>query len=294
MIFKRGFHVSAQVSGKVGVSIVQPAHHTVKYRNAQVSQRYRKLLTPKSSAESTGFRPLAVAPDRVRDHHYNTVQQDLLLINYRHNETDKPGVKQRPWDGSSPFHINRPLRPPRGRAKASKDIKVRDWTNVPEITAITLNLFATKAKESADVNIPAKLQLQQITGMKPKTIYTRTNVPTWGIRPGMPIGCKITLKGRPMTQFLSTLTEIVLPRSKTWKGISNHAGDGTGNINFGISAEDARLFPELEGNLELWPQTFGFDVIVHTTAQVDPEARTLLSAYGFLFQNDKEKYPARW
>lgn len=295
MIFKRCFHSSPISHGKVGVSIKHPVHHTVKYKPSQVSNRYRKLLTPKSHIESSGYRPLVTGQDRVRDHHYNTIQSDLLLVNYRHGQEDKKGIKQREWDGSSPFHINRPLRDPRGRMKASKDVKKRDWTNVPEITAISLNLFATEAKNTADTNIPAMLQLQQITGMKPKVVYSKTNVPTWRLRPGMPMGCKITLKGRPMSQFLYTLNELVLPRSKTWRGISNSSGDRNGNISFGVSAEDARLFPELEGNLELWPRTFGFDVTIHTTAQVDPEARTLMSAYGFLFKTEgKETFPNRW
>lgn len=292
-ILRRSFHSTSTVHGKVGVSIVHPVHHTVRFRNAQVSQRFRKLLIPKSSVESTGFRPQVVCPDRLRDHHYNSIASDLLLMNYRHGEDVKKGIKLREWDGSSPFHKNRPLRPPRGRAVATKDVQVRDWTNVPEIIAISLNLFASEAKLNTDLNITALLQLQQITGMKPKLIYSKTNVPTWGLRPGIPIGAKITIKGRPMNQFLSTLTEIVLPRSKTWQGISNGSGDRSGNISFGVNAEDVKLFPELEGNLELWPKTFGFDVTVHTTAQVDPDARTLLSAYGLLFKKDKETFPTR-
>lgn len=290
----RGFHSSGSTSGKVGVSIVHPVHHTVKYRNAQLSERFRKLLIPKSSVDSPGFRPLDTSPDRVKDHHYNTVQQDLLLINYFHNQVDKKGIKGRKWDGSSPFHVNRAMKLPRGHASPTKDVKVRDWTNVPEISAISLNLFATEAKQQTDITIPAMLQLQQITGMKPKLVYAKTNVPTWNLRPGMPIGAKMTIKGRPMSQFLYTLTEIVLPRSKTWLGISNGSGDGSGNISFGVTAEEAKLFPEIEGNAENWPKTFGFDVTIHTSAQVDPEARTLLSAYGLLFKNDGEKFPTRW
>lgn len=290
----RAFHSTASAAGKVGVSIKHPVHHTVRFRNAQVSQRYRQLLLPKSSVQSTGFKPQETAPDRVRDHHYSTIQQDMLLIGYSHGHEGRSGIKDRPWDGTSPFHMNRPPKPPRGQSAATKDIKPRDWTNVPEIKAISLNLFATEAKLNPDMVIPAMLQLQQITGQKPKKVYAKTNVPTWNLRPGMPIGAKITVTGRPMNQFLYTLTEVVLPRSKTWQGVSNASGDRNGNISFGVSAEDVRLFPEIEGNLELWPKTFGFDVTVHTTAQIDPDARTLLSAYGILFKSDAEKFPNRW
>jgi large subunit ribosomal protein L5 len=288
----RGFHSGTSACGKAGVSIVHPVHHRVRFRKAQVSNRYRELLIPKSSVLSAGFRPLQVAPDRVRDHHYNTVQSDLLLINYLHNAVDKKGIKVREWDGSSPYHVNRAPRPPRGRSRATKDIKVRDYTNVPELMAISLNCFVPEAKEVSDVAIAAKLQLQQITGMKPRTVYARTNVPTWRLRPGMTMGAKMTLTGRPMNQFLYTLTEVVLPRSKTFTGVSNKAGDTTGNITMGISADDVRNFPEIEGSLENWPSTFGFDITFHTTAQVDPDARTLLSAYGILFKGE-ETFPSR-
>ncbi|ANB12106.1 mitochondrial 54S ribosomal protein YmL7/YmL5 [Sugiyamaella lignohabitans] len=291
-MFKRAFHTTVPTAGKPGVSIVHPVHHTVKFKKAQVSERYRELLTPKSSILSAGFRPLVVSPDRVRDHHYNTIQSDLLLINYMHGAEDKKGIKMREWDGSSPYHLNRAPRPPRGRSRATKDIKVRDWSNVPEIVGVSLNCFVPEAKEVSDIAVAAKLQLQQITGVKARTVYSRSNVPTWRLRPGMAMGAKVHLVGRPMNQFLYTLTEIVLPRSKTFTGVSNSAGDTTGNITVGISADDARSFPEIEGNIEQWATTFGFDITIHTTAQVDPDARTLLSAYGFLFKGE-EKFPSR-
>lgn len=291
-MFRRQFHSSREILGKAGVSIVEPVHHTVRFKKAQVSERYRELLTPKSAITSAGFRPMVVSPDRVKDYHFNTVQSDMLLINYLHGSQDKSGVKMREWDGSSPYHVNRKPAPPRGRSRATKDIKVRDWTNVPEIKGIAINIFAKEAKEVSDLAIAAKLQLQQITGMKPRTVFARTNVPQWRLRPGMPMGAKIHLVGRPMSQFLSTLFEIVLPRSRTFTGVSNRSGDGSGNITVGLTAEDAKLFPEIEGNLELWPATFGLDITFQTTAQSDPEARTLLSAYGIPFKGE-EIFPSR-
>lgn len=276
------------------MSIKHPVHHTVKFKNAQVSQRFRDLLIPKSSIESAGFRPWVTHADRLQDHHHNNIASDLLLINYNHHGVDKKGIKRREWDGSSPYHIFRTDKPPRGRDRETKDVKKRDWRNVPEIKAVSLNTYVTSARENKDLSVSAMLQLQQITGVKPSLVITRQNIAHFKIRKGMPMGAKVTLKGRPMTQFLTTLSEIVFPRSKTFTGISNRSGDSSGNITFGVSAEEAKLFPELEGNLDLWPLTFGFDVTVHTTAQVDPDARVLLSAYGFIFKSDKEKFPSRW
>lgn len=286
------FHSSATAS-KAGVSIVKPVHHTVKYRKAQISDRYRDLLIPKNDIKSRSFRPTAVCPDRVADYQFNTLDSDMLLITYNHRGSDQAGQKVRQWDGTSPYHINRPPRPPRGTVVETKDIKQRDVSTIPRITEISINCFVKEGRENSDAVIPALLQLQQLTSVKPTQVYSKTNVPTWRLRPGLLIGGKVSLKGRPMSQFLSTLTEIVLPRSKTFTHVSNASGDHNGNIAFGLTPQDVRFFPEIEGNQDLWPRTFGMDVTIHTTAQVDPEARTLVSAYGILFQG-KEKFPNRW
>lgn len=291
-IFKRGFSSSASTL-KAAVSIKKPVHHTVKFTNAQVSERYRDLLMPKNSILSSSFRPTATHQDRVKEHHTNTVASDLLLINYFHRGVDKKGQKFREWDGTSPYHLNRTVKPPRGSLVETPDVKRRTHQNIPEITEISLNTFVKEGRENSDAVIPAILQLQQITGVKPQAVYSKTNVPSWKLRKGILIGAKVSMKGRPMNQFLSTLSEIVLPRSKTFTGISNEAGDRYGNIAFGLTAADVRYFPEIEGNQDLWPRTFGLDVTIHTTAQVDPDARTLLSAYGLIFQG-KEKFPTRW
>lgn len=289
---RSSFHTSA-ASYKASVSIKKPVHHTVKFRNAQVSDRYRELLIPKNDIESRAFRPTAVCPDRIEDYQTNTIDSDMLLITYFHRGVDKKGQKFREWDGTSPYHINRTVKPPRGTVVETPNIKKRDVSTIPRITAISLNCFVKEGRENSDAVIPALLQLQQITGVKAEHVYSKTNVPTWKLRTGILIGSKVTIKGRPMNQFLSTLTEIVLPRSKTFQGISNAAGDRYGNITFGLTSADVRSFPEIEGNQDLWPRTFGMDVTIHTSAQVDPEARTLLSSYGFLFSG-KEKFPTRW
>lgn len=290
---RHGFHTTTSAF-KASVSIKKPVHHTIDYKNAQVSDRFRELLVPKNSVLSTSFRPMAVAADRVSDHHTSTVESDMLLITYFHRGAErKSGQKFREWDGTSPYHYNRGPKPPRGSVVETPDVHRTTHKNLPQITGISLNSFVKEGRENSDAVIPAILQLQQITGVKPDAVYSKTNVPTWRLRKGVLIGAKVSIKGRPMNQFLSTLAEIVLPRSKTFTGISNAAGDRYGNITFGLTANDVRYFPEIEGNQELWPRTFGMDVTLHTTAQVDPHARTLLSAYGFIFEG-KEKFPTRW
>lgn len=289
----RAFSTSARAAGKTAVSIVPPVHHTVKFRKSQLMDKYASLQIPRSSVTSPKYRPQRTCHDRVREHHINTVESDMMLITYAHNQQVLVGNKPRPRKGDSPYQLYQPQRVPYGGTQATKDIKVRSWRNVPMLEAITINCFVKPATMNHDLAAAAKVMLQQITGEKPTSVYARTNVPSWTLRPGMPMGAKIKLTGQPMNQFLTTLTEIVLPRSKTFTGVSNSTGDQNGNITFSLTADDIRHFPEIEGNLELWPQTFAIDLCFHTSAQVDPEARTLLSAYGLPFVG-KERYPARW
>ena len=173
------------------------------------------------------------------------------------------------------------MRPAFGQSQATKDIRPRTWANIPELQKITLNCFVREATGNHDLAVAAKAMIQHISGVKPNTVFAKTNQPKWLLRPGMPVGAKTSLTGEPMSQFVSTLTELVLPRSKSFSQISPKSGDRNGNISFKLSANDVRLFPEIEGSLELWPDTFAVDVQFHTSAQTDEEARTLLSGLGF-------------
>lgn len=162
-------------------------------------------------------------------------------------------------------------------------IKKRSYKNIPFLEKITITSWVKEAKDDLTLAIAASLQLQQITGVKPTPIYAKTNVPTWKLRPGMHMGAKVELKGREQSQFISTLTELVLPKMREFKGISNRSGDRFGSIAFGMDGSDVRFFPEIEANPDLWPKTFGIDISFTTSAQVDMDARVLLSGLGLPF-----------
>src|SRR5438128_93452 len=100
---------------------------------------------------------------------------------------------------------------------------------------------------------------------------------------GMPIGCKVDFKGASMYTFLDKLVEIVLPRMKDWDGISITSGDEDGNIAMGLPPSSLGLFPDIEGNYEMYPVITGFHVIFQTTAYTDAEGRTLLSGFQLPF-----------
>ncbi|ODV94230.1 hypothetical protein PACTADRAFT_51104 [Pachysolen tannophilus NRRL Y-2460] len=274
---------SSSIQYRVGCAMVKPVHHRIKIIKQLLSPKYPELKLEPNDIRSPKFKPTTTHQDRVVEHYDNTLASDLLLINYMHDQEDVVGNKRREWDYSSPYHINRPDRHPRGEKVPSPTVKARTWKNIPNIERITLSSFVKEAKENTGFSISAMLQLQQITGVKPRPIYAKTNVPTWKLRPGMQMGAKVELKGREMTQFLSTLTELVLPKIREFKGISNRAGDRYGNISFGLTPNEVRFFPEIEANQDLWPKTFGMDILFHTSAQIDAEARTVLSAYGLPF-----------
>ncbi|ODQ46120.1 hypothetical protein PICMEDRAFT_17336 [Pichia membranifaciens NRRL Y-2026] len=278
---------SSAAAQKVGCSQVKPVHHKVRIIKKFLSPRFPELKLEPHDIRSPKFRPYLTHQDRVQEHYHNTLESDLLLINYKHGQQPVYGTKRRQWDMSSPYHLNRPLRKPKGQIVPSPTIEPKTYENVPRLEAVTLNCFVKDAKLYPAQAISAALQLQQITGAKPQPIFAKTNVPNWKLRPGMKMGAKITLHGRDASQFISTLTEIVLPRTREFYGISNRSGDRYGNIAFGMTAEQVKLFPEIENNQDSWPQNFGFDVTLHTSAQTDADARILLSGLGFPFTGNE-------
>ncbi|AAS50660.2 ABL111Cp [Eremothecium gossypii ATCC 10895] len=281
--FARRAFSTSQYMEKAACSLVKPVHHLVKIDKSKLSPRFPELKYPKSDIRSPGFRPQETHQDRVREHYLNTLQDDLLLMNYEHNAEVKKGLKQREWDGSSPFHVNRAPRKPKGSVRQHPDIKPVNWENVPEIESVVINCYVNQAKENPFLAIGAAMQLQQITGRKPTSLYAKKDMPSFKVRRGTHMGAMIELKGRPMSQFLSTLTEIVLPRIREYKGISNKSGNGFGGISFGLTKDDVKYFPELAASPDLWPNTFGMHININTSAQTDSRARTLLSGFGLPF-----------
>lgn len=284
----RHFSTSPAALGKAGCNMVKPTHHTIKINKNRLSPRFQALQHSKLDVRHPGFKPMNTHQDRVDEYYNNNVQSDLLLINAQHGESRQPGYKRREWDGSSPFHINRSLRKPKGSAAETPDIKPHSAYNVPKIQAIHINCYVESAKDNVNHAISALLQLQQITGVKPQPIYSKTNVLHWRVRAGYQMGAQVTLKGRPMHQFIATLTEVVFPRIREFKGVSNKSGDTLGNIQFGLRPDDVKFFPEIDQNQDSWNKTYGFHVNVVTSAQTDSEARTLLSAYGIPFHGSEK------
>ncbi|EGV66763.1 54S ribosomal protein L7, mitochondrial [Yamadazyma tenuis] len=268
---------------RTGYSTVEPVHHLVPINKAALRPGLQELLLPKDDIRSPGYKPTNIGQDRVRDYYDAHLKSNLMLQLYIHGEETTDGNKHRSWGTDSPYKLYRKMRKPKGLSRATKDIKPIAPKNIPELTGININLYNREALEDSWLNISSRLQIAQITNVKPKRIFNKSNIVQWKCREGKPCGCKVHLTGEDMHQFLSTLTELVLPRIRTFQGISKKSGDHNGNISFGLSPEDIKFFPEIENFQELFPNLFGFHITLQTSARTDEQARLLLSSLGFPF-----------
>ncbi|KAF3992513.1 hypothetical protein FT663_01378 [Candidozyma haemuli var. vulneris] len=278
----RAFSTSRSL-GRAGYSSVEPVHHLVKINKAALSPRYEEVLMPKDDIRSLGFKPTEFEQDRVKEHFNHTLESDLMLALYEHDAQTIVGEKRRRWEPDSPYALYRHLRKARHVNRPTRDVHPIGPDNVPRLTGISINLYAKEAVVDPVHNIAARLQIAQITNVKPQQTKLKVNYQPWKLRKGKRCGAKVELLGQDMSQFLTTLTELVLPRIRTFKGISETSGDNNGNISFGLDTDDVKFFPEIENFQDLYPKLFGFHITFKTTARTDEAAKALLSSLGLPF-----------
>ena len=151
---------------------------------------------------------------------------------------------------------------------------------VPKIDKIVINMGVGEAKENAKSLESAINDMQIITGQKAVVTKAKKSVANFKIREGMAIGCKTTLRGDKMYNFLDRLINLALPRVRDFRGVNPNSFDGRGNYALGI--KEQIIFPEIE--FDKVDKVRGMDVIVVTTAQTDEEARELLKLFGMPFE----------
>lgn len=156
----------------------------------------------------------------------------------------------------------------------------KNQMQVPKIEKIVINMGVGEAKDNAKVLENAVGDMQTISGQKPIITKAKKSVAAFKLREGMPIGCKVTLRGEKMYEFLDRLVNISLPRVRDFRGVSSTAFDGRGNYALGI--KEQLIFPEIE--YDKVDKVRGMDVIIVTTAETDEEARELLTQFGMPFQ----------
>ena len=145
---------------------------------------------------------------------------------------------------------------------------------------IVVNMGIGEAKENSKVLDAAVAELETITGQKAVTTKAKNSIANFKLREGMPIGCKVTLRGDKMYEFLDRLVNLALPRVRDFRGVNPNAFDGRGNYALGI--KEQLIFPEIE--YDKVDKVRGMDVIVVTTAETDEEARELLTQFGMPFK----------
>ena len=161
-----------------------------------------------------------------------------------------------------------------------KKFGYKNIMEVPKIDKIVVNMGVGEAKENAKVLESAVKDMEAITGQKAVTTKAKNAIANFKIRENMPIGCKTTLRGEKMYEFMDRLINLALPRVRDFRGVNPNAFDGRGNYALGI--KEQLIFPEIE--YDKVDKVRGMDIIFVTTAETDEEARELLTQFGMPFK----------
>ena len=164
--------------------------------------------------------------------------------------------------------------------KLQAELGLKNVMEIPRITKITLNMGVGGASQDKKLIDGAVADMQLISGQKPVVTLTRKSIAGFKIRDGWPIGCKVTLRGDMMYEFLDRLIAITIPRIRDFRGFSAKAFDGRGNYSMGL--KEQIVFPEIE--YDKIDKLRGMDITITTTAADDDQGRALLRAFGFPFK----------
>jgi len=208
----------------------------------------------------------------------------------------KAGKQARPAKGPAPAAPATPAArarvtgdvPPRLRDRFRTAVipalmKERGYTNpfqVPRLEKIVINMGVGEGKENPKVMDFAVADLQMITGQKPVVTRAKKSIANFKLRENSPIGCKVTLRGARMYEFLDRLVNVALPRVRDFRGVPPKAFDGRGNYALGL--KEQLIFPEI--SYDKVDKVRGMDVIMVTSARTDEEAKALLTHLGVPFR----------
>lgn len=164
--------------------------------------------------------------------------------------------------------------------KLMNHFKYSSVMQVPRITKITLNMGLGEAMDDKKVITSGVADLEKIAGQKPVVTLARKSIAGFKVREGWPIGCKVTLRGKKMYEFLDRLITIALPRVRDFRGLSAKSFDGRGNYSLGF--KEQIVFPEIE--YDKIDALRGLDITITTSAKTNKEAHALLQAFDFPFK----------
>ena len=160
-----------------------------------------------------------------------------------------------------------------------KKFGYKNIMEVPKLDKVVINMGVGEAKDNAKLLDAAIADMEKITGQKAVVCKAKKSVANFKIREGMPIGCKVTLRGEKMYEFVDRLVNLALPRVRDFRGVNPNAFDGRGNYALGI--KEQLIFPEIE--YDKVDKVRGMDIIFVTTAKTDEEARELLTQFNMPF-----------
>ena len=160
-----------------------------------------------------------------------------------------------------------------------KKFGYKNVMEIPKLDKVVVNMGVGEAKDNAKIREAAMGDMEIITGQKPIATKSKNSIANFKIREGMPIGCKVTLRGEKMYEFVDRLVNLALPRVRDFRGVNHNAFDGRGNYALGI--KEQLIFPEIE--YDKIDKVRGMDIIFVTTAKTDEEARELLTLFNMPF-----------
>lgn len=162
-----------------------------------------------------------------------------------------------------------------------KEFSYKSIMQVPKVQKVVLNVGLGEAIQNIKLLDAAQKELGMISGQKAVVTKAKKSIATYKLRKGMPIGCKVTLRGRTMYEFLDRLISVALPRIRDFRGVSGKSFDGRGNYSLGI--REQIIFPEID--YDKVEMVHGLDIIICTSASNDKESKALLRYFGIPFRN---------
>ena len=160
-----------------------------------------------------------------------------------------------------------------------KKFGYKNIMEVPKLDKVVINMGVGEAKDNAKLLESAIADMEKIAGQKAVVTRAKNSVANFKIREGMPIGCKVTLRGEKMYEFADRLINLALPRVRDFHGVPTKSFDGRGNYTLGV--KEQLIFPEI--NFDDVDKTRGLDIVIVTTANTDEESRALLTGLGMPF-----------
>jgi large subunit ribosomal protein L5 len=164
--------------------------------------------------------------------------------------------------------------------KLVQDLGLKNPMQVPRISKITVNMGVGEAVADRKVVDAAAADLAKITGQKPLITKSKKAIASFKLRENLPIGCKVTLRGVRMYEFLDRLISVAMPRIRDFRGVSARAFDGRGNYTLGV--KEQIIFPEIQ--YDTIDQLRGMDITITTSARDNAQGRALLEAFNFPFR----------